>query len=162
MVAVHRQEKQVLKYTHPTKSFSQGPLRESVASQTQNNQNITTQDDHNESAAAAGGEGNMEDVNNNSNNTPDCEETGQLQEETSRRSFSFRRSNSSGQSLDKKERKKKDFRRTKQVATQAILYIGAFYFTYFFATLNRILQQINGSSPFVVLLLHSLTLPQQG
>lgn len=57
---------------------------------------------------------------------------------------------------------KQEFRRTRQVATQAVLYICAFYMTYFFATLNRILQQVRGSSPYIVLLMHTLSLPQQG
>jgi hypothetical protein len=48
------------------------------------------------------------------------------------------------------------------VASQAVLYILAFYNTYIFATINRILQQSNGSSPFFILMLHSLSLPMQG
>jgi hypothetical protein len=55
-----------------------------------------------------------------------------------------------------------DLPRTRQVATQAVLYILAFYNTYIFATINRILQQSNGSSPFAILMLHSLSLPMQG
>jgi hypothetical protein len=55
-----------------------------------------------------------------------------------------------------------DLPRTKQVASQAALYILAFYLTYIFATINRILQQVDGFTPFWVVIMHSLTLPLQG
>lgn len=52
--------------------------------------------------------------------------------------------------------------RTRQVGGQAMLYILAFYMTYIFATVNRIMQQATGSSPVGILIMHSLTLPMQG
>ncbi|CAB9505608.1 expressed unknown protein [Seminavis robusta] len=54
-------------------------------------------------------------------------------------------------------------KRTRQVAMQAFLYVAAFYFSFFFSTINRLLQQISGrTSSFVWIQLHCIFAPLQG
>eukprot|EP00542_Grammatophora_oceanica_P009119 CAMPEP_0194044162 /NCGR_PEP_ID=MMETSP0009_2-20130614/15672_1 /TAXON_ID=210454 /ORGANISM="Grammatophora oceanica, Strain CCMP 410" /LENGTH=268 /DNA_ID=CAMNT_0038688599 /DNA_START=358 /DNA_END=1164 /DNA_ORIENTATION=+ len=52
--------------------------------------------------------------------------------------------------------------RARQVASQAVLYVLAFYLTYFFSSTNRIYQQVDGQSPFWVKLIHATFQPLQG
>jgi hypothetical protein len=48
------------------------------------------------------------------------------------------------------------------VFQQCLWYTAAFYASYTFATINRVLQQVWGSSPYALLLLHAIFLPLQG
>jgi len=54
------------------------------------------------------------------------------------------------------------FERTQQMFRQAIFYLGAFYITWLFTTLNRMYQLITGASSFSLLVLHSVFGPLQG
>jgi hypothetical protein len=48
------------------------------------------------------------------------------------------------------------------VFQQSLWYTAAFYASYTFPTINRVLQQVNGSSPYALLLLHAIFFPLQG
>lgn len=81
-----------------------------------------------------------------------------------------RRRNSSvnwddGVEQEDQQRKKDDDKRrhqqSRQVAHQALRFVGVFYLTWTFATLNRILQ-INGTSTFWLMCLHTIFVPMQG
>jgi hypothetical protein len=48
------------------------------------------------------------------------------------------------------------------VFQQSLWYTAAFYATFTFATINRVLQQVYGSSPYALLLLHAIFIPLQG
>mmetsp|Transcript_5890 Transcript_5890/g.12247 ORF Transcript_5890/g.12247 Transcript_5890/m.12247 type:complete len:124 (+) Transcript_5890:738-1109(+) len=52
--------------------------------------------------------------------------------------------------------------RSKQMFHQAVFYVGVFYITYVFATLNRLAQLIGGDSVYAFMLLHSFLTPMQG
>mmetsp|Transcript_2191 Transcript_2191/g.4605 ORF Transcript_2191/g.4605 Transcript_2191/m.4605 type:complete len:123 (-) Transcript_2191:115-483(-) len=52
--------------------------------------------------------------------------------------------------------------RSKQMFYQAVFYVGPFYITYVFATLNRLAQLIGGDSVYAFMLLHSFLTPMQG
>ena len=52
--------------------------------------------------------------------------------------------------------------RSRQMFHQAIFYVGVFYLTWLFATLNRMTQLINGQSYFSLMVLHSILTPAQG
>lgn len=54
-----------------------------------------------------------------------------------------------------------DYQRSREVASQALCYVGAFYATFLFSTINRILQQTRGQTYFPLLLLHSMFDPLQ-
>ena len=187
--SVHRQEAQVEKYLQPQRSFMMTTTANQTNNNNSQHGNSSQHGSESQrqlpripsNTCLSPGQTKIEDDNDddepptqsavtpsteNNNSNPQAEEEGATQIVTSPRSMSFRLSLSlrrNASSADHVWRtRQREFKRTKQVATQAILYICAFYFTYFFATLNRILQQVQGSSPFVVLFLHSLTLPQQG
>lgn len=53
-------------------------------------------------------------------------------------------------------------RRSREVANQAFWYVGAFYITFFFPTLNRILQQSKVGTKFGMLVMHVASFPSQG
>lgn len=48
------------------------------------------------------------------------------------------------------------------MATQALFYVGAFYLTFTFATINRLIQQIAGKTFFATTVLHTIFEPGQG
>jgi hypothetical protein len=48
------------------------------------------------------------------------------------------------------------------VFQQSLWYTAAFYASYTFPTINRVFQQVYGSSPYALLLLHAIFLPLQG
>mmetsp|Transcript_30148 Transcript_30148/g.62746 ORF Transcript_30148/g.62746 Transcript_30148/m.62746 type:complete len:333 (+) Transcript_30148:50-1048(+) len=52
--------------------------------------------------------------------------------------------------------------RSKQMFYQAVFYVGAFYITYVFATLNRLTQLIGGDNIFVFMIMTSTLTPMQG
>jgi hypothetical protein len=54
------------------------------------------------------------------------------------------------------------YERSKQIFHQALFYLGAFYVTWLFATINRVYQLITGKSNFALLVLHSVFGPLQG
>lgn len=57
---------------------------------------------------------------------------------------------------------KKKVSKSKMVAMQAMYYVGAFYLTFLFATLNRMVQLIWDHDSFALLLLHAIFFPLQG
>jgi len=60
----------------------------------------------------------------------------------------------------KKSRKK--YIRTKKVASQALFYVGAFYATWVFGTINRLQQLVSSTPVFGLMLMHSIFVPMQG
>jgi hypothetical protein len=52
--------------------------------------------------------------------------------------------------------------RSWQVFSQCLFYVAAFYLAHFFATIDRIYQQVTGTAPFWLLLAHSIFQPLQG
>ena len=52
--------------------------------------------------------------------------------------------------------------RSMEVFHQALFYLGAFYMTHLFSTINRILQQTHGASFYPLIVLHSFFDPLQG
>jgi hypothetical protein len=52
--------------------------------------------------------------------------------------------------------------RAKKVARQALCYVGAFYISWIWSTLTRILQSVNGQTYFPIVLLAAIFLPFQG
>jgi hypothetical protein len=58
---------------------------------------------------------------------------------------------------------KEDYRRSVEVANQALWYLGVFYLTHVWATTTRIIQQVRqGQTFFGVILVHSIFDPLQG
>ena len=175
MVSVHRQEKQVEQYLYSTKSFSRLATATSQVHDSATHINIQLGDleeqpqQEQQQSISSDAQSNVPGTNETTPSPSDTAEHVSNPPPPLKRTFSLRRSRADSfagvadeRHLSHRRHRHREFRRTKQVATQAVLYIFAFYLTYFFATLNRILQQVNGSSPFGVLLMHSLTLPQQG
>lgn len=155
--SVYKQEAKVDKYLQPQKQFAVPAQSNELAvvDATTGPPKHNAMDDNDDSPE----EKNCKPSASTSSDDPEV-----IAEESFHRGEQLRRALtsrwSSSDNLD--SARKQEFSRTKQVGVQCILYICAFYMTYFFATLNRILQQVRGSSPFAVLLLHSLTLPYQG
>jgi len=61
--------------------------------------------------------------------------------------------------------RKEDRRRTiqsRKVTGQALRFVGVFYLTWTFATINRIVEQANGQSYFWLMCLHTVFVPLQG
>ena len=54
------------------------------------------------------------------------------------------------------------YERSRQMFHQAVFYLGVFYITWLFVTINRLIQLINGSSFFPLMVLHSIFGPLQG
>lgn len=52
--------------------------------------------------------------------------------------------------------------KSRRVAAQALWYVGAFYLTFTFATINRLIQQIAGKTVFATTVLHTIFEPAQG
>lgn len=52
--------------------------------------------------------------------------------------------------------------RAKKVARQACCYVGAFYLTWIWSTITRILQSVSGKTYFSIVLLTAIFLPFQG
>jgi len=52
--------------------------------------------------------------------------------------------------------------RSRQIFLQALFYLGVFYITWLFATINRMHQLITGASSFTLTILHSIFAPLQG
>ena len=82
--------------------------------------------------------------------------------------FKPRRDSESSNAGDEEfERKKKEEERrrhaqSRQVAWQGLRFVGVFYLTWAFATVNRLLQLINGGSYFWLMCLHTIFVPMQG
>ena len=76
--------------------------------------------------------------------------------------------NSATDARDKEfERKKREDERrrhaqSRQVAWQGLRFVGVFYLTWAFATVNRLLQLFTGSSYFWLMCLHTMFVPLQG
>eukprot|EP00577_Skeletonema_sp_RCC1716_P011571 CAMPEP_0113406384 /NCGR_PEP_ID=MMETSP0013_2-20120614/19480_1 /TAXON_ID=2843 ORGANISM="Skeletonema costatum, Strain 1716" /NCGR_SAMPLE_ID=MMETSP0013_2 /ASSEMBLY_ACC=CAM_ASM_000158 /LENGTH=421 /DNA_ID=CAMNT_0000292221 /DNA_START=80 /DNA_END=1345 /DNA_ORIENTATION=+ /assembly_acc=CAM_ASM_000158 len=78
-----------------------------------------------------------------------------------------RESESSNAGDEEFERKKKEEERrrhaqSRQVAWQGLRFVGVFYLTWAFATVNRLLQLVNGGSYFWLMCLHTIFVPMQG
>lgn len=54
------------------------------------------------------------------------------------------------------------FEKSRKVTVQALSYVVAFYITWIFGTINRLLQLFTGESYFPLMLLHSIFTPAQG
>lgn len=57
---------------------------------------------------------------------------------------------------------KKKHAKSQRVAKQALLYVGVFYLTWLFGTINRMYQAITKTTSFPLLVLHSVFVPWQG
>jgi hypothetical protein len=63
---------------------------------------------------------------------------------------------------EQRARYRKENPRSIEVFHQALCYLGAFYMTHVFSTINRILQQRRGESYFALIVLHAFFDPLQG
>lgn len=54
------------------------------------------------------------------------------------------------------------YERSRQTFRQAMFYLGVFYLTWFFQTVNRLYQLITGESVFILLVLHTIVAPLHG
>ena len=54
------------------------------------------------------------------------------------------------------------YERSRQTFRQAMFYLGVFYLTWFFQTVNRLYQLITGKSVFILLVLHTIFAPLHG
>mmetsp|Transcript_20889 Transcript_20889/g.39790 ORF Transcript_20889/g.39790 Transcript_20889/m.39790 type:complete len:122 (-) Transcript_20889:546-911(-) len=52
--------------------------------------------------------------------------------------------------------------RSKQMFHQAVFYVGVFYVTWMFGTINRLVQLIGGQNNVALMILHSTFTPMQG
>ncbi len=52
--------------------------------------------------------------------------------------------------------------RSKQMFHQAVFYVGVFYITWMFGTINRLAQLIGGENNVALMILHSIFTPMQG
>lgn len=62
----------------------------------------------------------------------------------------------------KREEQKRMHAQSRQVAWQGLRFVGVFYLTWAFATVNRLLQLVNGGSYFWLMCLHTIFVPMQG
>ena len=82
--------------------------------------------------------------------------------------YQFSRQASMGGNLTQSMRelsRKEDRRRhtqSRKVTGQALRFVGVFYLTWTFATINRIIEQANGQSYFWLMCLHTVFVPLQG
>lgn len=53
-------------------------------------------------------------------------------------------------------------KKSRELANQSMFYVAVFYIVWIPGTINRILNQMDKSSPFTIVLLHSLLTPLQG
>lgn len=53
-------------------------------------------------------------------------------------------------------------RKSREIARQAMFYVGSFYLTFLFPSWTRFDQMLYGSSPFAVIALFSIIFPMQG
>ena len=63
--------------------------------------------------------------------------------------------------LSRKSREKR-ITDSRKIANQSMFYVACFYVTWIPATINRIFNEVNMTSPFAVLLLHAIFAPGQG